>query len=337
MGQNQSLTHFKLRRPNAAKVVSVAEKLQAQAFSTPEGDDHSEQQTVASNKAVDWTVNDPDNRRAYHKVENSIYILPEEESEQKRLMIQSNMLAMAFGSNIVTPEIQRFPNKARKILDVGCASGFWLDSLFFGGNLSSDFHGVDITEEPSSWGTVCGAKIAAGNVLDGLPYADGTFDYVHQRALVLGVPKEKWPEVVQELVRVTKPGGWIELVEPTLILHNAGPTAKLFNDKANAALGFRGVDIDLVETLPEYVSTCKKLKNVGHRVVEIPLNWGGDIGQLQAHNVRTVTSHASDFLKLSLGIDDKEFSEMLDTAVSEWSEAKSYIKWIGVWGQVSAE
>ena len=52
------------------------------------------------------------------------------------------------------------------------------------------------------------------NVLEGLPYPDNTFDLVHLRLLALALRYDQWPSVIKELLRVTKPGGLIQMMEP---------------------------------------------------------------------------------------------------------------------------
>jgi SAM-dependent methyltransferase len=83
---------------------------------------------------------------------------------------------------------------------------------------------------PLHWG--CGPTVAAGwvnsdrddhgqdhvgDIRDGLPFDDGTFDHVvsHHALQMLG-----WPEVISalgELRRVTRPGGWLRLSVPDLL------------------------------------------------------------------------------------------------------------------------
>ncbi|KAJ3392786.1 hypothetical protein HDU84_003525 [Entophlyctis sp. JEL0112] len=310
-------------------------------------EDRSDIDTIVSNKAIDWSIIDPDNRRSYHNLESSIYVLPEEEREQKRLMLQvsirsnklnnqgyflNRILGMAFGSYVLAP--LRHPNKSRTILDVGCANGEWLESVFFSGNISSHFHGVDITLNPSNLGTVCGAKIVFGDVTDRLPYPDNMFDYVHQRALVLAIPKQKWPHVLNELIRVTKPGGWIELVESSGKIGNATGASKAFADRAEAALKARGADIDLVANLPEYVNACANLTNTDKRAVEIPLGWGGEIGELYAEDCRSAMVHAGDFLQRAFGMESDEYAKLVEGAAADWPKSKAHSQWIAVWGQV---
>jgi ubiquinone/menaquinone biosynthesis C-methylase UbiE len=44
-----------------------------------------------------------------------------------------------------------------------------------------------------------------------LPFPDNTFDYVVQRNALYNYTKEEWDNIViPEMIRVLKPGGWIE-------------------------------------------------------------------------------------------------------------------------------
>ncbi|KAF0475809.1 S-adenosyl-L-methionine-dependent methyltransferase [Gigaspora margarita] len=49
------------------------------------------------------------------------------------------------------------------------------------------------------------------NVQERLPFDDNTFDFVFQRFLLVGYAKEKLPYVINEIVRVLKPGGFLEV------------------------------------------------------------------------------------------------------------------------------
>ncbi|HZU16098.1 MAG TPA: hypothetical protein VFD01_05790 [Candidatus Dormibacteraeota bacterium] len=50
---------------------------------------------------------------------------------------------------------------------------------------------------------------------------------MHQRLMAAsGIPLASWSGVVGELVRVTRPGGWVELVEVDPWLEPAGPASR---------------------------------------------------------------------------------------------------------------
>ncbi len=51
------------------------------------------------------------------------------------------------------------------------------------------------------------------DITQGLPFPDNTFDYCHVRLVLWGYPLNSFPELLNELVRVTKKSGWIEFVD----------------------------------------------------------------------------------------------------------------------------
>lgn len=50
------------------------------------------------------------------------------------------------------------------------------------------------------------------NILDGLPFDDNSFDFIFQRYMFLGIPSDKWNFVIEEFLRVLKPGGYLEVI-----------------------------------------------------------------------------------------------------------------------------
>ena len=65
------------------------------------------------------------------------------------------------------------------------------------------------------------------NVIDvGLPFPDDSFDFVMQRLVTASFTTSDWKRVVQELVRVTKPGGYIQLLEIDYNTFNLGPQGR---------------------------------------------------------------------------------------------------------------
>src|SRR5207249_4569250 len=73
-------------------------------------------------------------------------------------------------------------------------------------------------------------RFIRGNLLTGLSFVDGCFDFVHQRLLISGVPVKDWSAVMQEVARVVRPGGWVELLEAFPGVHPEGPATKRLYD-----------------------------------------------------------------------------------------------------------
>jgi hypothetical protein len=59
-----------------------------------------------------------------------------------------------------------------------------------------------------------------------LPFEDNHFDFVKQRLVTASFTVSDWKHVMSELVRVTKPGGYIELLEIDYNTYNLGPNGR---------------------------------------------------------------------------------------------------------------
>jgi ubiquinone/menaquinone biosynthesis C-methylase UbiE len=88
--------------------------------------------------------------------------------------------------------------------------------------------GIDCDQLFPSHVPVPNANFNICNIVNGLPFDDNTFDFVHQRFLGTTFTEKEWTEVIPELVRVTKPGGWIELMEMDIQGQNEGMSAQQF-------------------------------------------------------------------------------------------------------------
>ena len=145
--------------------------------------------------------------------------------------------------------------------------------------------GVDVafSSLPNPLPTTC--LFTHANILHGLPFPDQQFSFTHQRLLVAAIPVAQWPGVVRELVRVTRPGGWIELLEIGDTIQNAGTaTKRLLTWMTDISRGF-GFEMEVLHHLGDL------LKSAGCRSVEsqdipVPLgNWAGNTGQMMLTDV----------------------------------------------------
>src|SRR5262249_2787590 len=140
------------------------------------------------------------------------YMLPADLEEINRLDFQHYLLRHAFQGNYAAPI--RHPTS---ILDVGTGTGRWAWEMA-AAFPQAHVIGLDINQPPSD--AVPGREVnppnsafRLANVLEGLPFPDGRFDFVHMRLMILALPADRWAFVVNELARVTRLGGWVESVE----------------------------------------------------------------------------------------------------------------------------
>jgi len=208
------------------------------------------------------------------------YFLPKDGTEINRLDFQHYLLRYMLRGNYAAPIGQ-----PRGILDVGSGTGRWAREMaqqFPRANVV----GLDLVApppdpldrdiRPQNYSFV------QGNVLDGLPVADRTFDFVHQRLLVAGIPLARWPGVVVELLRVTRPGGWVELVEA--IPATGGPAMNQLREWLIGSGMPRGVDIRTTHQIGQYLRTAGA-QHIVYRELNVPLGrLGGRVGQMMETN-----------------------------------------------------
>lgn len=59
-------------------------------------------------------------------------------------------------------------------------------------------------------------------MFQGLPFPDNTFDLVHLETILFSITPAQLDFIINEMVRVTKPSGYIEFVETHMTCRNKG-------------------------------------------------------------------------------------------------------------------
>ncbi|KAK3812768.1 MAG: hypothetical protein JOS17DRAFT_462538 [Linnemannia elongata] len=87
----------------------------------------------------------------------------------------------------------------------------------------------------------------------GLPFPDNTFDFCRVRLVLWGYNLNSFPDLLSELVRVTKKGGWIEFVDMDPCIKKANETGTRINEWIKTGLIHGNMDPDLVKSLPKFL------------------------------------------------------------------------------------
>lgn len=252
---------------------------------------------------------------------NSPYILPWNIEEANRLDFQHYLLRQAMSGNYRAP-IKRPKN----ILDVGCGTGRWAQEMaqeFPDTNLI----GLDIfdppTTEPNGSTKPSNYQFVMADALKGLPFSPYQFDFVHQRSLSCVIPSTSWHQVVNELVRVTRPGGIVELVEPDSIFQNAGPMCTQLQNWIIAACKKCGID-PTEGTQIETYSRVAGLINVKAETIALPVGqWGGRLGSTTATNIRAACLAMKPLVLQHISINAQEYDGLLEDMFKECEQRRS--------------
>ena len=251
---------------------------------------------------------------------DSPYIVPWNMEEVNRLDFQHHLLRQALSGNYRAP-IKRSKN----ILDVGCGTGRWAQEIaqtFPDANVI----GLDIFDPPAEANTSTkpsNYQFVMADVLKGLPFSSYQFDFIHQRSLGCAIPATRWLQVVNELVRVTRPGGMVELVEPDNTFQNAGPACSQVQQWIIAACQRRSIDPREATQIAAYLQVAG-LENVKAETFTLPVGqWGGRLGSTTATNMRAACLAMKPLVLQHLGVSSGEYDRLLEHMFKECEQHRS--------------
>lgn len=248
------------------------------------------------------------------------YLLEHTTPELNRLDFQHIFLRNVLQTNYLSPIIA-----PRAILDVGSGTGRWALEM------SQEFPqaritGIDINPTiPNAPPTV---QFIQHDILKGLPLPTKSLDYVHSRLLVMAVPVDDWSGLLQEYIRVTRSGGWIELFEGGTTFLNAGPLTQQFLVWWEQFGKQRGIDPSLMENLP-YLMQQLGQQNVHAKFLHVPVGkWGGRAGNMLLANIISGWGALRQTFISQVGVDPILFDNTFRALPGEWEERHTRYEYI---------
>ncbi len=239
------------------------------------------------------------------------YMLPRHHTEIGRLDIQHYALRAALRGNYAVPLTD-----PRCILDIGSGTGQWAVDM------SAEFPratvvGLDVT--PSKGHESSNYHFVNGDLLAGLPFADCCFDFVHQRLMITAIPLSAWPDVVTDMVRVTRSGGFVELVEIGDRMEPSGPATRQLWTLGNRLAAAHGLDSAglLPRSLDAYVRGAGAVDVERHQVALPVGSWGDQVGSLMLADFRALFTRLCVVFEKRLGVGPGECEELLFAAIQE--------------------
>jgi SAM-dependent methyltransferase len=261
-------------------------------------------------------------------LENSDYQLPKDEEEDFRLDFQHHALFHAIGNHYIAPIHPPLP----LILDVGTGTGIWASEIarLFP---ASTVVGVDLSDRSFKRPAQENCLLRIGNVLSGLPFPDEFFSFTHQRLLVAGITAENWPRVIHELVRVTRAGGWIELVEIDNQMQNPGPATTKVQEFMSTVSQSMGFDGEVIRHLGDLL-VQEGLQSVEVQTIPVPVGeWAGRVGQMMKHDLLSATNALKGRYCTQAGIPGVEFDLMVQAMAQEWEMSRQTCTFFAAYGK----
>lgn len=218
------------------------------------------------------------------------YFVPnnERKAEIARLLVEDDLLTVGMGGPLAE---QIDPQGWRYALDIGCGVGGWAIEAV-GKYPELSIVGIDISPDIINVAqTRARAKHKSGRItfqimdaLEDLAFADTSFDLVNMRLGSTFLRTWDWPALLNEILRILRPGGTIRLTEVDLSQHSSSqPHARFFElllqAKFNAGRLFEQNSTGLTAHLPRLLKNYG-LHNVQSKVYPLAFKAGTSQGKL---------------------------------------------------------
>lgn len=262
-------------------------------------------------------------------IANLPYLLPKDTQEMNRLDLQHHFLHAVTGKHVFVD----LPAHVSSILDVGCGTGRWAQEM---ARLYPTTQVVGLDVEPLVSSTLPipeNYRFVQGNVLETLPFPANSFTYTHQRLLVAAIPARRWADVVQELVRVTASGGFVELVEASNKYPQAGPLMSRFLGWSRSVCLQTGIQPEIMQHLDPFLRK-NKLQQIEMRTLQVPLgSWGGRLGEMLATDMLSGFVALRGLYTSKITVTPEEFDALLQGLPEEWDQYHTEYCWYIASGQ----
>ncbi len=167
---------------------------------------------------------------------------PQAPEETARLLLQDRALTQAMGG-LLPADLSLEP--LHLVLDLACGPGGWAGDLARS-DPALEVVGVDSSERmvPSAQASartqgIVNASFQVMDLLAPLEFPDDAFDLVNARLISSCVPAAGWPSLLQECLRITRPGGVVRMTEAEW-LFSTGPASERFAELLLRAMWLAG-------------------------------------------------------------------------------------------------
>lgn len=233
--------------------------------------------------------------------------IADKEAEVARLIEQERIIASVFGGLLPEHADQAaFVDPFQRVLDFACGSGGWAIHMaqtyphlqIIGTDLDANM--IDYATSLAQAGRLENASFAVMDTLIPLDFPDHCFDLVNANVFSSSVASNLWCPILTELYRVTRPGGFIRLMETEDLGLTTSPAFERMTALFLRSLQLVGFSPGLSRRLPSL------LQHVGFQQMKeraFVLNWsaGSPVHQAMTNNLLLFYKQAQPLL---IGTDD---------------------------------
>jgi len=275
--------------------------------------------------------------------DGTYFIEAENAAEMARLINQDRILTRCMGG-LFPPQLDL--TDIHDILDIACGPGGWAMDVAKA-HPDKRVTAIDISQIMTEFARyqareqeLHNAHFVVMDALKSLAFPDNSFDFVNARFIAGFMPKAKWPTLIQECLRILRPGGFIRLTEFETTISNSYTSEKLGEmfaralQKADQSFSPTGWQFGITPMLGRLLrdAGCQNVQPMAH-VIEWSAGTAEHLSQYQ---------NAMVFLKLSqpflvkMGVTTVKEAEVLyQRALEEMLESDYCALWyfFSTWGE----
>jgi len=275
---------------------------------------------------------------------NQHYFIDQEEiAEMYRLYKQGQLLTEMQGG--VLPEQPDFVG-IHEVLDIACGTAEWA-LLLAEQHPNVRVCGVDLSERITKFNQTTAKANRLQNttfqvmdVTQGIGFPDHSFDLVNARLLFGFMTPEKWPTLIQECLRILRPGGYLRMTEGDASLSNSFASERLhilltqaIQDAGRSFLtGARHASV-----MPMLRSFFRNASCIALQEHAYVLNYSAGMSAHDAwsSNVLSAFKLVQKFLVESRVITPEEFGPLVEQLRDEMQQATfcAIVPFLTVWGK----
>lgn len=276
--------------------------------------------------------------------QENTYFLGDSNAEMVHLIEQDLNFTKAIGG--LLPE-QSAPPHEGNILDIACGPGGWALEMALA-YPSIQVTGIDISPGMIDYANaqahasgLDNVKFQVGTITDPLPFPDDTFDLINMRHLEMVIPRTTWPALLQEMVRVTRSGGIVRIVDSEWGVSNSLAFERFMDwiliagQRAGISHTINGHNLGITPWLSRYLHNAGCV-NVQERPAAMNISAGSqEHHRAYYRDYTTACQLAKPFMLATQVTTEQEFNDMYQRLSLEMLEDSFHgiIYTLTAWGQ----
>ncbi|CAG8827187.1 966_t:CDS:2 [Gigaspora margarita] len=250
-----------------------------------------------------------------NNINKKVFRFPVKDQEElgNVLLYAHSIYEYVFNGHVGAPIHEKLQNGA-KVLEFGCDAGIWITEVA-AEYPNSEFYAVDFSIPASN--NVDNITFIKCDILQKLPFPDDEFDYVFSRDKFLFFEKNNFYDYLSEILRILKPGGWLEVEYFFNQDITNGPATKLMIDAWHSWIKSHNIVQDFIESFERYLQETGKVESMSHQLVKVPIGGSNAFGEFTCEVTICYMKSTKDFLAPFMNISFEEFDRLASTAESE--------------------